>query len=139
MITFDELIKSKTAEKRLIVNTPSQAQTRNLIDLLCVLNAVRAVYDLPIIINSGFRSAQLNEVVGGANNSAHLHGLAADVVPLHKNMANFLAIQKLFSKFAARLGYNSIIIVEKPQPNGLPTWLHLELSKVKPSQVFTIK
>lgn len=139
MIKFEELLKSKTADARLIQNVPTQDQTRNLIDLLCVLNAVRAVYDLPITITSGFRSAQLNAAVGGAKNSAHMYGLAADVAPVQKNMANFLAIQKLFSKFAARMGYNSIVIVEKPQPNGLPTWLHLELSKVKPSQTFTIK
>jgi zinc D-Ala-D-Ala carboxypeptidase len=139
MIKFEELLKSKTADARLIQNVPTHEQTRNLIDLLCVLNAVRAVYDLPLIITSGFRSAQLNAAVGGAKNSAHMHGLAADVIPVQKNLENFLRIRELFAKFAARMGYNSIVIVEKPQLNGLPTWLHLELSKVKPSQVFTIK
>lgn len=99
---------------------------------------MRAVYDLPIIITSGFRSAQLNAAVGGAKNSAHMYGLAADVVPVQKNMENFLVIRKLFTKFAARMGYNSIVIIEKPGQNGIPAWLHLEISKVKPSQVFTI-
>lgn len=138
MIKFEELLKSKTADARLIQNVPTEEQTRNLIDLLCVLNAVRAVYDLPITITSGFRSAQLNAAVGGAKNSAHMYGLAADVVPVQKNMENFLVIRKLFAKFAARMGYNSIVIVEKPGQNGIPAWLHLELSKTKPSQVFTI-
>ena len=34
---------------------------------------------LPIIINSGYRSPQLNKKVGGASNSNHLTGCACDI------------------------------------------------------------
>ena len=35
----------------------------------------------PIMINSGFRNARVNRLVGGVNNSQHLIGQAADIRP----------------------------------------------------------
>ena len=35
----------------------------------------------PIIINSGFRSNEVNKMVGGVSNSQHLRGQAADIRP----------------------------------------------------------
>ena len=35
----------------------------------------------PIMINSGFRNARVNRLVGGINNSQHLLGQAADIRP----------------------------------------------------------
>jgi hypothetical protein len=35
--------------------------------------------DEPIIINSGYRSPQVNKAVGGASNSNHLTGCAVDI------------------------------------------------------------
>lgn len=40
---------------------------------------VRAITDLPMIVNSGFRTAAQNARVGGVENSAHLTGEAVDV------------------------------------------------------------
>src|SRR5262249_2399539 len=34
--------------------------------------------DNPVLISSGFRTEDLNDAVGGAQNSAHLYGMAAD-------------------------------------------------------------
>lgn len=42
------------------------------------LEKIRAVIDSPIIINSGWRSPQRNKAVGGADDSAHMKGYAAD-------------------------------------------------------------
>ncbi|MFI9613341.1 D-Ala-D-Ala carboxypeptidase family metallohydrolase [Streptomyces sp. NPDC052023] len=40
----------------------------------------RAMGDVPIVVTSGFRSHACNNAVGGASNSRHLYGDAADVV-----------------------------------------------------------
>jgi hypothetical protein len=40
---------------------------------------MRELWGAPIIVNSGYRSAELNEAVGGAPRSAHLSGEAADI------------------------------------------------------------
>ncbi|MFC7341986.1 D-Ala-D-Ala carboxypeptidase family metallohydrolase [Saccharopolyspora griseoalba] len=44
------------------------------------LQAMRhAMGDAPIVVNGGFRSVSCNDAVGGAPNSRHLHGDAADL------------------------------------------------------------
>lgn len=139
MVTIAELLASSYAKKYDIKNVPSQMDVwRNLCDLLAVMNAVRAEYSAPITVTSGYRCPELNVCVGGAKNSAHQYGLAVDIKVSEKNIDNYLSIQKSFIKFAKKLGYNSIVIHEYPQ-SGVPSWLHLELSKTKPSKIFTIQ
>lgn len=139
MITWNELTSSVSARRNKIDNMPTdKLVVKNLHELLDILNLVRAEYGKPIRVTSGYRSASLNKLVGGVPTSAHLYGLAADVVPFERNKADFLAIQKLFIKFATDKGYNPIVLIEKPR-NGVPTWLHLEISKSKPSKVVVIK
>lgn len=43
------------------------------------LEIIRAAFNRPITILSGFRSSAYNKAVGGARNSQHLHGTAADI------------------------------------------------------------
>ena len=47
---------------------------------LMLLEPARRVVG-PIIINSGFRNARVNALVGGVKNSQHLMGQAADIRP----------------------------------------------------------
>lgn len=52
----------------------------NLTHLANRLQVIRDLLAKPIIINSGYRSPQHNTAVGGAQNSFHLKGMAADIV-----------------------------------------------------------
>lgn len=60
------------------------APTDDVIDNLKLLaqrlQALRDFLGKPIHINSGYRSASHNAAVGGASNSYHLLGMAADIV-----------------------------------------------------------
>lgn len=48
--------------------------------LLALLEVIRAHFEgKPLIVNSGFRSYEHNQRVGGSKGSKHLFGLAADV------------------------------------------------------------
>jgi hypothetical protein len=69
-----------TPPTRGIDNTPDQAAVGQLTQLAqLTLEGIRTICDdHPIIISSGYRCPKLNEVVGGASNSAHLYGCAAD-------------------------------------------------------------
>ena len=67
-------------------NIPSHVAIENLKRLCKWLEHLRAQYNLlyddgshPIIINSGYRSEEVNRKVGGAPNSNHLTGCAADI------------------------------------------------------------
>ena len=80
--TIAELIKSDTATRQGIDNTPSQDIKQKLLNLIIYcLDPIREIYGKPIIVTSGYRCERLNQAVGGASGSQHKRGEAADLVP----------------------------------------------------------
>lgn len=77
--TLEEFVYSDTAKRKGINNTPPVAVQSNLTRLAVALEAVRKAVGASITISSGYRCPDLNKAVGGAVNSAHLTGLAADI------------------------------------------------------------
>ena len=80
--TLEEL--TKTIVK--LDNVPNEAQVKNLKRLCRWLEQLRKRWNDkygggndPIIINSGFRSPEVNKAVGGWAQSNHLHGCAVDI------------------------------------------------------------
>ena len=59
-------------------NTPNAEQTENLQRLAEFLEKVRSLLGKPILIDSAFRSPEVNQAVGSTNKSQHLRGCAAD-------------------------------------------------------------
>ena len=78
--TLGELCKSDVAVEKRIENTPDNPTFERMQALMdeC-LDKVREMWGKPIGVNSGYRSAELNKAVGGAKNSQHLRGEAADI------------------------------------------------------------
>ena len=77
--TLKEMIYSKTAADLGIANYPDTVQLFHLFELAHSLEFVREYFDnRKIVITSAYRSKALNRAVGGAKNSAHLNGYAAD-------------------------------------------------------------
>jgi len=61
-------------------NTPNQIQIDNLTRLAEFLETVRyTLYDRPILVDSAFRSPEVNHAVGSTSVSQHLRGCAADI------------------------------------------------------------
>jgi uncharacterized protein YcbK (DUF882 family) len=84
--------------------------------LLIGLQALRDVLNKPIRINSGFRSPEHNKAIGGASNSLHTLGLAADVVvegvtPIH------------IASIARDLGFGGV--------KAYPTFTHVDVGKIR--------
>jgi zinc D-Ala-D-Ala carboxypeptidase len=79
--TLAEMIASDTADAEGIDNTPDADEVANLADTCELLELVRArCGNYPLIVTSGYRCPDLNRAVGGADDSAHLYGCAADFV-----------------------------------------------------------
>jgi uncharacterized protein YcbK (DUF882 family) len=84
--------------------------------LLIGLQALRDVLNKPIKINSGYRSPEHNKAIGGASNSLHTLGLAADVVvdgvtPIH------------IASIARDLGFGGV--------KAYPTFTHVDVGKIR--------
>lgn len=78
--TLDELTLSQTAARRGISNVPSPEVIDELRKLcVYVLQPLRHSLKSPIVISSGYRSPELNRAVGGAKESDHTFGRAADI------------------------------------------------------------
>lgn len=78
--TFFELEYSEKAVKRGIKNKPTPQAEENLRLLVeRLLDPLRERYGKPITINSGYRNAEVNRLVGGVSGSQHLTGCAADI------------------------------------------------------------
>ena len=61
-------------------NTPTDTELANLVRLAEFLEVIKAVLGgKPIMINSAFRSKQVNDAVGSKDSSQHRTGCAADI------------------------------------------------------------
>lgn len=84
-ISYIEMVQSDTASRRHINNIPNDEQHMNLVLMANWLETLRDdlrkehARRLFVVVNSGFRSPELNRALGGSRTSAHLDGLAADI------------------------------------------------------------
>lgn len=125
--SFNELTKTDTG----LENNPSDMNViRNLVKLSEFLQIIRNELQLPIIVNSGYRSKEVNESVGGVSSSYHCKGLAADIKCA--DMDKLLAVLHSHLMDIDQLGiyYNSTTQL----------WFHVGLAedgKVPRTQIFT--
>lgn len=107
--TLSELTHSDTANQYGISNVPDAAAAEQL-SLLAnkTLEGIRTLCgDKPVLISSGFRNYEVNALIGGAENSAHLYGCAADfTVP---EFGDVTAVCHAIEPHLAELGIDQLI------------------------------
>ena len=111
---LSEMVKSATAERLNVDNSPSDIHLVNLTHLaIRILQPVRDEFGV-ITINSGYRSPSLNAKVGGSKTSQHCNGQAADFESfstpnpdLAKWIANNLVFDQLILEFYDGVNPNS--------------------------------
>lgn len=77
--TLEEFIASDTATACGIPNDPPPDVLEELTKTAELMEEIRLLCGgNPVLISSGYRCSALNQEIGGASNSAHLYGCAAD-------------------------------------------------------------
>jgi hypothetical protein len=98
-------------------NTPNEAETANLQRLAEFLEQVKeALGGKPIMINSGFRSKQVNDSVGSKDTSQHRIGCAADL-----RVPGMTPDQVVRAVIAAGLPFDQII-------REFDAWTHISVT-----------
>lgn len=121
---LSEFTKSSTATARHIDNTPNDEQIANL-KALCenVLEPLRNHFNVPIIIGSGFRCPKLNKAVGGAANSQHQYGEAADI-----HIPDEATGKRWFVWLMDNVPFHQLIW-EKSTPSSTHHWIHVAFKR----------
>lgn len=123
---------SETATRRGLINVPraGSRERANLTTTAEKMEEVRAILNNhPIIITSGYRSAEVNRVVGGSKGSAHIAGLAADFIC--PDFGTPLAVCRALQSHVVDLGIDQLI-------HEFETWVHLGLRDPPRHQCLTI-
>jgi zinc D-Ala-D-Ala carboxypeptidase len=74
--TMDEMCRTSTGYIN-VPNVPERIALKQLVDNL--LQPLRDLYGKPIRVTSGYRSPLVNKSIGGAQQSQHVKGQAADI------------------------------------------------------------
>ena len=103
--TLKELCHSNTAYAHNIDNTPKDQKIYDNLEALVnnCLDVAREQLGEPIIVNCAYRCPEVNRLVGGVKNSAHIRGAAADI--RCKNMTKLINILKHLPVFDQLLIY----------------------------------
>ena len=124
--TLHELIASPTAKRYGYDNTPTEKIVQNLHDLVVnVLDPLRLAWGRPIVVTSGYRCPKLNTRIGGAKNSQHIYGQAADIRTVSDHPDDNMKLLKLLLELD--LPFDKLIS-EYVDSQGRPDWIHVSFS-----------
>ena len=124
--TLEELTASEIGARNGWDNTPNEAEVRNLERLALMLEDVRALLGKPILINSAFRSKQVNDGVGSKDSSQHRIGCAADI-----RVPGMTPDEVCKAVIAARLPYDQIIREFYNPETKSGGWTHISVPNTK--------
>lgn len=127
--TIEELIASDYAARHGIDNTPNDQVLENLQMLAEGLERVRSVLSVPIYVSSGYRCAKLNSAIGGARDSQHMQGLAADFTA--PEFGTPYEIAEAIENAKQIIGYDQLILEFR-------RWVHISFADEPRMQVLTI-
>ena len=111
--TLEELT---TTSHRQFDNTPNATEMANLTRLAATLEQVKTVLGgKPVMINSGFRSKQVNDSVGSKDTSQHRIGCAADI-----RVPGMTPNEVVKAIIASDIGYDQLI-------REFDSWTHISV------------
>ena len=120
-ISYEEAIKSQTAERKNIDNQPDTEQTERMKYVAkSVFDKVREAMGVPLYVSSFFRCPELNKAIGGSKTSQHCLGEAIDIdhPTLNKKVFEYIKDNLKFDQLIWEFGDESS-----------PAWVHVSLKK----------
>jgi zinc D-Ala-D-Ala carboxypeptidase len=127
---LSEFLQSDTASRLQLDNTPLPSEMANIRNLLAPgMQSVRDCLMQPVFISSGYRSPEVNRAVGGAQNSQHTQGQAADFKCPAFGMPITIARHLLIHSTEVRFDQ---LICEG-------TWVHISFAAKPRGQVLTAR
>ena len=115
--TLEELTHT---DHRQFDNTPNATEIANLTRLAALLEQVRTeIGNKPIMVNSAFRSKQVNDAVGSKDTSQHRIGCAADI-----RVFGMMPDEVVKKVIASDIGYDQII-------REFDRWTHISIPNTK--------
>jgi uncharacterized protein YcbK (DUF882 family) len=114
--TLEELTHT---DHRQFDNTPNESERANLERLAAFLEQVKTVLGgKPIMVNSAFRSKQVNDAVGSKDTSQHRIGCAADI-----RVPSMTPDEVVKAVIASGIGYDQLI-------REFDRWTHISVPSV---------
>lgn len=115
--TLEELTHT---DHREFDNTPNEAELENLKRLAAFLEEVKTVLGgKPVMVNSAFRSKQVNDAVGSKDTSQHRIGCAADI-----RVPGMTPDEVVKAVIASGIGYDQVI-------REFDRWTHISVPNTK--------
>jgi zinc D-Ala-D-Ala carboxypeptidase len=122
-LSLAEVTRSETAKRRGISNMPTPEHIENFKKLaINIFQPIREHFGKPILISSGYRSAELNKAIGGSLSSQHCSGEAIDIDMDGTDITN----AQIFHYIKDNLNFDQIIWEFGTDKN--PDWVHVSFA-----------
>ena len=122
-LSLAEVTRSETAKRKGISNMPTAEHIENFKKLAAnIFQPIREHFGKPIIISSGYRSAELNKAIGGSLSSQHCSGEAIDIDMDGTDITN----AQIFYYIKDNLNFDQIIWEFGTDTN--PDWVHVSFA-----------
>jgi hypothetical protein len=122
-LSLAEVTRSETAKRRGISNMPTPEHIENFKKLaINIFQPIREHFGKPILISSGYRSAELNKAIGGSLSSQHCSFEAIDIDMDGTDIPN----AQIFNYIKDNLNFDQMIWEFGTDAN--PDWVHVSFA-----------
>ena len=122
-LSLAEVTRSETAKRKGISNMPTPEHIENFKKLAVnIFQPIREHFGKPILISSGYRSAELNKAIGGSLSSQHCSGEAIDIDMDGTDITN----AQIFNYIKDNLTFDQMIWEFGTDAN--PDWVHVSFA-----------